>query len=429
MASPHGSAFAKLRSLTKLVLDLGDEKNIFAVANMVDALGPLKGLAELTFNLCCEEALVPASLGQLQTLRSLELGYFRPCALEAGCLDLPNLLSLTFDHCHFVDAEGLPGASALRSLRRIEFLCCQGPRFFDSQLVQLRHLQHMIFETGGTRDDGVELDFETTGWLHGGGACPWLSRLPADMGSLSSTLQKVSFSGHRLSRFPLALTQLVALEHLDATYNAMTELPAAITALSRLTELMLGRWDPSTQLSGQCPLDARALGDLSGFPRYADCTLPSARSCCASQWWELWAMQASRAFTLTSRILRPRAPQRSCSSFRRSSGTDEAACSSLKVVLGSWVVPQCRQKVCRPLTSLLWPCRRVGCDGQGMCCGGVQAVHAQVFLTRHKREIAFGRCSGALHAIAGLWRAGSLGPKSPGGVQDLLCKHKYCTNL
>ena len=47
------------------------------------------------------------------------------------------------------------------------------------------------------------------------------------------------------------------------------ELPAAITALSRLTELRLGQSvsqiDP-LQLRRKRPLDVRALGDLSGLP-------------------------------------------------------------------------------------------------------------------------------------------------------------------
>ena len=74
-----------------------------------------------------------------------------------------------------------------------------------------------------------------------GGACSWLSQLPADMGTLRSTLQHVDCRGHALTQFPLALTQLAALECLRATDNDFAELPAAVMALSRLTELRLGR--------------------------------------------------------------------------------------------------------------------------------------------------------------------------------------------
>ena len=68
---------------------------------------------------------------------------------------------------------------------------------------------------------------------------------------------------------PLALTQLVALECLHASENDFAELPAGVTALSRLTELTLGRpmsYQDPLQLYEKHPLDVRALGDLSGFP-------------------------------------------------------------------------------------------------------------------------------------------------------------------
>ena len=96
---------------------------------------------------------------------------------------------------------------------------------------------------------------------------PGLVKVPADMGSLSSSLLHLDVSIFILPHFPLALTQLVALEHLNARWNEFAELPAGITALSRLTALMLGRCpgdisEPCEQES----LDVRALGDLSGFP-------------------------------------------------------------------------------------------------------------------------------------------------------------------
>ena len=87
------------------------------------------------------------------------------------------------------------------------------------------------------------------------------------MSALSSTLHHLDISGLRLAQFPLALTQLVAL--LNAKVNAFTQLPAGITALSRLTELALGRLISSEdplQLQRKRPFDARALGDVSSFP-------------------------------------------------------------------------------------------------------------------------------------------------------------------
>ena len=102
-----------------------------------------------------------------------------------------------------------------------------------------------------------------------GGGPLQLARLPAVVGSLSSTLVHLDCSGFNLPRFPSALTQLVALKCLRASGNEFAELPAAITALSRLTMLSLGRTynakDP-LQVLERRPFDARALGDLSGFP-------------------------------------------------------------------------------------------------------------------------------------------------------------------
>ena len=249
---PDAAAFAKLRSLTKLALSFGED-DPYTLADVVGAIVPLTGLAELELGLP-QPAVLPAALGQLKGLRSLELQDFNSCVLEAGCLDLPNLLSLDFRGCNFEDAEVLPGVTALRSLTRIEFSDGFSPRFFDPQLVQLPGLQRMVYETNKGCIDGASLG---------------LSRLPADMGSLSSTLLHLDFSGHQLTQFPLALTQLVALECLRASENEFAELPAAITALSRLTELRLGRassWKDPLQLHEKRPLDVRALGDLSGFP-------------------------------------------------------------------------------------------------------------------------------------------------------------------
>ena len=100
------------------------------------------------------------------------------------------------------------------------------------------------------------------------GACLWLSQQPADMGSLSSSLLRLKCCGVGVTQFPLALTQLVALEHLNASGNEFAGVPAAITALSRLTGLVLGRTfcEDVLQEGERRPLDVRTLGDLSGFP-------------------------------------------------------------------------------------------------------------------------------------------------------------------
>ena len=94
----HGSfldaSFAKLSSLTKLVLNF-DMLFGYSLADVVGALVSLTSLAELSIGLM-RSAVVPAALGQLKGLRSLDFLFLSPCALEPGCLELPDLRSLTF---------------------------------------------------------------------------------------------------------------------------------------------------------------------------------------------------------------------------------------------------------------------------------------------------------------------------------------------
>ena len=245
---PSLAPFAQLRSLTKLSLTF-DEVKFYPLADVVRALVPLTGLVEL-YVCFSQPTVVPAALGQLKALRSLTFSWFE-CVLEAGCLDLPNLQSLVFDGCGIENAEVLASVPALPSLTRIEVLNGSGPPFV-AQLLLLPLLQHMVFYT----NEPCVADYSD--------AYLGLPRLPA-----GSTLLHLELSDLGLAQFPLVLTQLVALEHLNMEGNEFAELPVAITALSRLTNLVLGRIMPKSepmQLLGQPPLDVRALGDLSAFP-------------------------------------------------------------------------------------------------------------------------------------------------------------------
>ena len=96
--------FAKLRGLTKLALSFGVEDSDCAMIKVVGALAALTGLLELSIAFD-RSAVVPATLGQLKELRKLEFCGLDACVLEAGCLDLPNLVSLDFKSCDFCDAQ------------------------------------------------------------------------------------------------------------------------------------------------------------------------------------------------------------------------------------------------------------------------------------------------------------------------------------
>ena len=253
-------ALAELRSLTKLALQLGGA-NIYTFSHVVGALVPLTNLAELKLDSNTSVTLdsplpppdvVPAALGQLKSLRLLQLHGLLSCRLEAGCFDLPNLLSLSFGYCDF-EEEVLPGISALQSLTCLEFIFGLGPRFFDAQLTRVPGLQRIVFQHYS------RCSYNSRG----------LFTLPADMGFLRPALLYLDVSGQQLTQFPLALTQLVALECLKLDGNDFAGLRAAITALARLTELRLGREvNPKDflELPVMCPLDVRALGNLSSFP-------------------------------------------------------------------------------------------------------------------------------------------------------------------
>ena len=248
---PAAPAFAKLRSLTKLVLYFHKDGH-HVLADVVGAVVSVTCLEELSMTFPYP-AVVPAALGQLRSLQALRFSRLSPSVLKAGCLDLPNLLSLEFKYCIIKCAEVLLGATALQSLTSITSSEGNEPPFV-AQVLQLPQLQRMVVQTVQPRPGIASLV---------------LARLPADMALLSSVLQCLNMKGLRLTQFPLALTQLVALECLQASMNEFADLPAGITALSRLTELELGRFPSSTdplQLHEKRPLDARAVGDLSAFP-------------------------------------------------------------------------------------------------------------------------------------------------------------------
>ena len=246
-------ALANLSSLTSLDLGFHDSDH-YILADVVGALVVLTGLVmlDIRFPTYGGMHLVPAALGQLKALRWLLFWCIRTCVLEAGCLDLPQLESLDFCNCEFPDAQVLPSVRALQCLTGIAFDNCQGPPTVDPQLAQLPGLQRLV------------LSQDTNFGLH----LLEPLRLPADMGSLSATLLHLDIAGHMGTRFPQALTQLVALEHLNAKDSEFAELPAGITALSRLTKLKLGRiWEEDPlQLLEKRPLDVRAMGDLSHVP-------------------------------------------------------------------------------------------------------------------------------------------------------------------
>ena len=201
-------AFAKLRSLTELALILQGIRLRVPCADVVDALVPLTGLAELT--LILEPAVVPAALGQLKGLRSLEIRM------------LATLVSSRRD------ASTCPTCKAWNPrlcARGCSMYCRASPLFRASRASVLRRPGTAVLCSACTAAYAC-----STGSLKYTGRVVWArlgrSRLPADMGALSYATTPYH-TGHSLTQFPLALTQLVALERLDAAETILQSCPLA----------------------------------------------------------------------------------------------------------------------------------------------------------------------------------------------------------
>ena len=193
--APGLAAFANLRSLTSLTWTY---ENTFydrdpCLTDLVDALAPLTGLADLSVDLCNVPIALYSGLASFTGLRSLAIRMqLEACAIDPWCLNLPKLLTLTFVGCHFNDEDMLPNLTALPSLTRIEFCGCKGPpecvQHVLAQLAPLPRLQHCVLRT----ENGVP----PCAWF-----LPQLLRMPFDMGSLSSMLLRLDLSGLMLPLF------------------------------------------------------------------------------------------------------------------------------------------------------------------------------------------------------------------------------------
>ena len=262
------SAFSKLSpSLVKLDVSVCEFQLPPSIGpGMLGNVAPLTGLTDLRLHVLYEAtneaphetSFLTQSLSAFKRLHRLELSELRGLRLDAGCLELPDLASLTFDQCCFADSPAqLPGLGVLSCLTSLAFLSCDGLRSLSvCGLEQLPSLQKLVCAGG-------EWDRRTSfGRV-------W-SNLPADMGSLSPTLLSLDVSIVDLAAFPLAVTQLTALQCLQAHRNSFSVVPAGITALGRLETLELGRrGDPGHTATRRMPvkkIDASALGDLSSFP-------------------------------------------------------------------------------------------------------------------------------------------------------------------
>ncbi len=246
---------AKARALEDLVLtirsgaaDTHDRLATTYVSQLLAGLAGLSQLRALTLALdnVCGGATLPACLSRLVQLTSLRLYGLRGLRCAPGWARLPDLKCLKFLKCEFArDGEdALPGMDALASLTDFELFLCSGLHMLPAslwQLTRLRKLSHWRY-----RD------------------APSAAGLPASAPCFAS-LTGCTLAGHQLRDWPACVLAATRLTYLNLGGNCFEELPDAVSVLTALETLRLGRHSPGPDVVGGS-LDARALGNLAGFP-------------------------------------------------------------------------------------------------------------------------------------------------------------------
>ena len=246
---------AEARALEDLMLTIGsggagahDEVATASVPQMMAGLAGLSRLRTLALKLdnVGGDATLPACVSHLAALTSLTLNGLRGLRCADGWARLPNLQRLVFYECGFAaDGEAaLPGMGALASLTELEAFLCPGLHVLPAslwRLMRLRNLGH---------------------W----GLC---NEQPAPYLPTSAPcfalLTDVTLNNHQLRDWPACVLGMTNLTHLDQRNNCFEELPDAVSTLTALQMLYLGRrFTESDEIGGA--LDARALGNLAGFP-------------------------------------------------------------------------------------------------------------------------------------------------------------------
>jgi len=255
ISAPFWQYLAKARALEDLELAIrssaGDTHHGKATTNVsqvVAGSASLSRLRTLTLELdnVCEDATLPACMSRLVQLTSLSLFGLRGLRGATGWARVPTLEHLQFDTCVFArDGEqALPGMDALVALSSFNLWSCRGLRALPTSLLRLRQLRSLI-DWRSARD------------------APPAAGLPASAPCFAS-LTDFTLAGHALPDFPACVLAMTGLRCLNLRGNCFEQLPSAVSVLSDLETLCLGRLSENGEIGGT--LDARALGNLAGFP-------------------------------------------------------------------------------------------------------------------------------------------------------------------
>ena len=156
---------------------------------------------------------VPAEIGRLSALRTLNLGYNQMTSLPAEIGQLTSLTGLYLDGNQLTSVPVEIGQ--LTSMREL-FLGGNQLRSLPAEIRQLTSLMTWL-------DLGKNL----------------LKSVPAEIWQLTA-LEVLNLKGNRLTNVPAEIGQLTSLMHLELDDNLLKSLPAEIWQLTSLEELYLG---------------------------------------------------------------------------------------------------------------------------------------------------------------------------------------------
>ncbi len=243
---------AKARALSHLTLTIRSAAHsgsaTTSASQLISGLAGLSRLRTLSLKLdnVCEDTMLPACVSCLVQLHSLTLYGLSGLRCAPGWARLPALVSLKFEECAFArDGEdALPGMDALAALTCFELFLCSGLHALPASLWRLTRLR--------TLED----------WRAGNS--PPYAGLPASAPCFAS-LTKICLTEYQLRCWPACVLAMTGLTCLDLRGTCFEEVPEGVSVLTCLTELSLGRHSPGPGEVGGA-LDARALGNLAGFP-------------------------------------------------------------------------------------------------------------------------------------------------------------------
>ena len=188
---------------------------------------------------------VPAEIGRLSALRTLNLGYNELTSVPAEIGQLTSLEELRLNHNQLTSVPTENG-----QLTSLTVLYLNGNQLTSvpaeiGQLTSLRELDLSGNELTSVPAEIGQLTWLERLWLNNN----QLTSVPAEIGQLTS-LERLSLYDNQLTSLPAEIWQLTSLEELRLSYNKLTSLPPDIGQLTSLRVLSLND-NPLTNLPAE----------------------------------------------------------------------------------------------------------------------------------------------------------------------------------